>query len=159
MGTESAWVSRSSSPHDCRQPESLPKEFPGRCRFDSLGQPCGCTSRTDPTYRNDGLGLKSGLILGRSITPSKTPGVFGRKVANNLIRLSTCRIYAPEQKWVSRAGLNKPGFGGHSEGESREIAHRVNPKSAPPCKKSAAVMPNHSKQKQNQPLWRTLLRK
>ena len=66
-------------------------------------------SQTLPTYHNNGLGLKSGLTLGRLITLA-TPCLHTtlQETANNLIRLSTRRVYAPGTKWVSRVGLTSP---------------------------------------------------
>ena len=106
--------------------------------------------QTIPTYDDNGLGLKSGLTLGRLVTLVKTPG-FSPKAANNLIRLSTRRIYAPRTKVGLPCRLNEPDFGGHSEGKSITICIGVNPELRTCGKKVRGSMHSFANHGRNKP--------
>ena len=74
-----------------------------------------------PQTEDDGLGQKSGLILGRSIADLNC---FNPRGEQSDSPTSTDGIYAPGN-WVSRAAV-QAGFGGHIRGNTRERENAVN---------------------------------
>jgi hypothetical protein len=90
------------------------------------------SEQTERHREDDGLGQKSGLILGWSIADLNCFNLRGEQSDSPT---STDRIYAPGN-WVSRAAV-QAGFGGHIEGHPRERENDVNEKFALTLKNTA----------------------